>query len=330
MEASQELLEGTVHPASVIAVGEDQVTIKTEAGAEGHIPVAEFLKRGQITPEVAVGDTFPVYLDALHGGVYSASKDKAQRLALLDQVEAAYREGRPVEGEVAGEIEGGFSVDIGLRAFLPGSQVALRPVRDPEQVLGQHFKFKILRFERERLNIVLSRRALLEADRDKALERVRVGGLLEGAVVRLTDFGAFVDVGGLEGLVHISDLSWGRVRHPSEVLKLDDVKTFKVLKFDRQTLKLSLGLRQTTDDPWVGAEARYPKGTRVTGMVVSKTDYGCFIQIVPGFEGLIHSTGAPDRARDRLRKADIGEDLTGVVEDIDLTARRLSLTLAEG
>lgn len=329
MEAREiDALEGAVVSAAVAALGEDEVIVTLEGGAEGALPFGEVRDRASGEARVKVGDTFPVLVDQrLPGGRYVVSKDKAERLAVMERLEAAFRAGEVVEGQVVGETDGGFSVDVGLKGFLPSSQIGLRPVRDPEQVLGQTFSFKILRVNRERANVVLSRRVLLEAERDKALGRLKVDAIVEGTVRRVLDYGAFVDVGGIDGLLHVSDLSWGRVKHPSDVVKPGQKLMLKVLQFDKETRKLSLGLRQIQDDPWLEVPAKYPVGTAVAGMVISRTDYGCFIEVEPGVEGLVHSTGpmVTPEAKRHLEKAELGDDLAAVVVDLDLAAKRMSL-----
>lgn len=324
--------EGRVLEASVKELGENHVVVNLPGIGEGLVPRRELIPRGSDTVTVGVGDALSVYVEhQAEAGRYFVSKDMADRLAQLEQIERAYESGQTVQGEVVGEMPGGYAVDIGVKAFLPASQVALRAPKDPEEVLGQTLDFKIIRYDRARTNVVLSRRALLEAERDKTLDRLRIGSIVEGTVVRLADFGAFVDLGPVEGLLHISDISWGKITHPSEVVKVGQALTLKVLRFDKKAQKLSLGLRQIEDDPWVQAKTKYPPGTKVRGMVVSKTDFGCFIEIEQGLEGLVHATGplVSDSAKERLRKTDIGEELSALVLDLDLTARRLSLAVLE-
>lgn len=324
--------EGRVFPASIKEFGDVQVLVEVSGVGEGLLPSRELMARGSDQVTARIGDPLSVYVEHQgDGGKWVVSKDMADRLARLEQIERAYEAGQTVQGEVVGEMPGGYAVDIGLKAFLPASQVGLRAPKDPEEVLGQTLDFKIIRYDRGRTNVVLSRRALLEAERDKTLDRLRIGSIVDGTVVRLTEFGAFVDLGTIEGLLHISDLSWGKVSHPSEVVKVGQALTLKVLRFDKKNQKLSLGLRQIEDDPWVNAKTKYPPGTKVRGMVVSKTDYGCFIEVEPGLEGLVHATGplVSDRAKERLRKTDIGDELPAKVLDLDLTARRLSLAVEE-
>lgn len=324
--------EGRVLEASVKELSENHVVVNLPGVGEGLVPRRELMPRGSDTVTVGVGDAISVYVEhQAEPGRYLVSKDMADRLALLERIERAYESNQTLQGDVVGEMPGGYAVDIGIKAFLPASQVALRAPKDPEEVLGQTLDFKIIRYDRARTNVVLSRRALLEAERDKTLDRLRIGSIVEGTVVRLADFGAFVDLGPVEGLLHISDISWGKITHPSEAVKVGQALTLKVLRFDKKAQKLSLGLRQIEDDPWVQAKTKYPPGTKVRGMVVSKTDFGCFIEIEQGLEGLVHATGplVSDSAKERLRKTDIGDELSAVVLDLDLTSRRLSLAVEE-
>jgi small subunit ribosomal protein S1 len=330
VEAGGESLEGAVIGAVVRAVGEDELELELEGGAKAALSPTEVRDRETGGLRVKAGDALSVLVEQWADGRWLVSRDKAERLAALDRVAACFDRGEPVEGMVVGEQDGGFSVDVGVKAFLPASQVGLRPVRRPDDILGETFSFRVLRFDRERVNVVLSRRVLLEEERERTLARLVPDAVIEGTVRSLVDYGAFVDVGGMDGLLHVSDLSWGRVRHPSEVVKVGQRLTVKVLKFDREANRLSLGLRQLEDDPWVGAAGKYAPGTRVTGMVVSKTDFGVFVSLEPGLEGLVHAAGAmgADAARERLRRAGIGEDLAAEVVEVDVPRKRISLVLA--
>jgi len=220
------------------------------------------------------------------------SKEKAERLKIWDDISAAYESDQPVEGTIISRVKGGLSVDIGVKAFLPGSQVDLRPVRNLEALLGERTKFKIIKFNKRRGNIVLSRRALLETERRKlreaTLETLETGQIVDGVIKNLTDYGAFIDLGGIDGLLHITDMSWGRINHPSELFHVGDEIKVKVLKFDPESERVSLGLKQIQPDPWVDAALRYPLGKRLQGKVVSLTDYGAFIELEAGIEGLVH------------------------------------------
>jgi small subunit ribosomal protein S1 len=328
----EEGVEGTIVEAAVLSVAEDHVVVHLGGAGEGVIALADFKQKRSDEPKIEVGDSFPVYIDHLpdDGERYVASRDKAMRMLAFDKAKGAFEKNETVEGEIVATVEGGFNVDVGVKAFLPASQFGLHPLRSPNQVLGHRFQFKIIRFNEARHNIVVSRRVLLEAEREAILDRVQVGAIIEGRVKSLVDYGAFIDVGGIDGLLHNSDISWGRVKHPSEVLAVGDPVTVKVLKFDRKKRKLSLGLRQIQEDPWLTAGDRYPLGSEVEGLVISKTDYGVFIEIEPGVEGLVHSTGplVPDAAKETLKKVELGERIKAKVLDLDLPKKRMSLGLA--
>jgi small subunit ribosomal protein S1 len=325
-------VEGTIVEAAVLSVADDQVIVHLGDAGEGVIPIADFKQRRSDQPRIQVGDSFNVYIDHRpeDGDRFLASRDKAVRLEAFERAKIAFEKNETVEGEIVMTVEGGFNVDIGVKAFLPASQFGLHPLRSPDQVLGHRFQFKIIRFNEARHNIVISRRMLLEAEREAVLDRIQVGAIVDGRVKSLVDYGAFVDVGGIDGLLHNSDISWGRVKHPSEVLAVGDPVSVKVLKFDRKKRKLSLGLRQIQEDPWLTAGERYTLGTEVEGPVISKTDYGVFIEVEPGVEGLVHSTGplVPEAAKEALRKVALGERIRAKVLDMDLPKKRMSLGLS--
>ena len=328
-----EMLEGSVVDASVTAVSDDQVTVQFGETNEAIIPVTDFGQSRSHQPNIDIGDQLRVYIDyrSEASGPFVASRDKAMRMEALDRVRQIFQSEEVLEGEVVAAVEGGFRVDIGVQAFLPTSQFGLRPIRNPDEVLGQTFTFKIIRFNEARHNIVLSRRVLLEAERDATLQDIKVGSVIEGTVKSLTDYGAFVDIGGIDGLLHNNDISWGRVKHPSEVLTVGDPVSAKVLRFDKKKKKLSLGLRQIQDDPWLTIGERIQLGAEVQGPVISKTDYGVFIEVEPGVEGLVHSTGplVPETTKEVLKKVEIGQTLQAKVVDFDLPKRRMSLGLVE-
>lgn len=326
-------LIGRVMHAEVTEVSDDQLVLKLgDDEGVGQLAASDFTRAGQ-EHGLVVGDRLDVYVEqrAPDRERWSVSKDKADRLATLDRIDAAFQSKETLEGEVVAETDGGYTVDVGMKAFLPGSQVALRPIANADEVLGQRFSFRVIRFERRRQNVVLSRRALLEGEREKVFSALKVGAIVQGVVRSIAEYGVFVDIGNSEGLLHVSDLTWKSVKHPSEVVEVGQELLVKVLKFDRKNKRLSLGLKQVQDDPWATAPQRYAAGTIVNGMVVSKTDYGCFIQVEPGVEGLVHATGAlaTDTAKSKLKKADIGDDLKAKVLDLDLTQKRLSLQLIE-
>lgn len=331
------VLEGSSLPAEVLELhpDDDQVLVRLEGhgqGEEAVVPLGDFRVARSDTPAVAVGDRTEVHVEQRtnDGKRWVASRDKVVRLAAFKTVQEAYRGGELVEGEIVGSIEGGFSVDVGVRAFLPASQVGMRPVKRPDEILGQRLTFKIIRFDRNRQNVVLSRRILLEADRDQRLARLREGAVVEGTVRSFTDYGAFVDIGsGIEGLLHIEEMGWSRIKRPQDVVKANQSIKCKVIGLDRAKKRISLSLRQLQDDPWLTIEQKYPAGATLKGLVVSKTDFGVFLDLEPGLEGLVLSSGALVAPGDAaaLRKVDLGDELEAKVVDIDLEGRRLSLVL---
>lgn len=322
-------LDGMFRLATVLEIESGRIRVSVSDDAEAEIPIYEFSE----TPKV--GDSFSVYVDTTINGDphrYTASKEKADRVAPYQELATAFASGTPVTGEVVSAIEGGFDVDVmGVRAFLPASQVGLRPVRNQFEVLGHELNFKIIRFDKNRYNVVLSRKVLLGAERKQTFKRLREGAIVEGVVRSVVDYGAFVDLGAVEGLLHVTDMSYGRLGHPSKLVDVGDKLTVKVLKIDKKSRRISLGLKQLEDDPWVGANDRYPKGKEVRGLVVSKTDFGCFIEVEPGLEGLVISKGplVSDHARARLKRTDIGDEIEAVVLDIDLAGHRFSLSLKD-
>ena len=318
-----QVVSGRVVPAET----EDHVVVELAAGIRALVPRRDF----GVTPRA--GDDVDIYVDGFNAEtqMYVGSRDKASRLEILDALERAFDSSGTVEGEVVSAIEGGFVVDVGMRAFLPASQVGLRPVKDPDRLLGQRLEFRVLRFNRSRANVVLSRRPLLEAERKEVLRTVRVGAVVDGVVRAIMEQGVDVEVGGADGFIRRSDLTWSRAEKPENVVSVGQKLRLKVLEIDKKRGRVQLGLRQAQDDPWARADEKYPPGAPVRGMVVSKTDVGCFIEFEPGLEGLIFATGplATDRAKDRLRKADIGDELDAVVVEVNLLAKRISLQLAE-
>ena len=286
----QELhVPGDVVQGTIVQVNDDNVVVDVGYKSEGVIPLAEFKdEEGKI--DVNVGDVVDVLFERRENesGLIGLSKEKADRQKIWSSLE----EDAVVEGKIVGRIKGGLTVDIGINAFLPGSQVDLRPVRNLEKLLGATFDFKIIKLNKRRGNIVLSRRVLLEEQREsmrsETLETLAEGQEIEGIVKNLTDYGCFIDLGGIDGLLHITDMSWGRVNHPSDVLSVGEKVKIKVLKYDRERERVSLGLKQITPDPWLEVENGYPVGVKVQGKVVSLTDYGAFVELEDGVEGLIH------------------------------------------
>jgi small subunit ribosomal protein S1 len=285
--------EGEVASGIVLSIDDEFVQVDIGFKSEGLVATWEFMEDdGTVT--IKVGDTVDVLVEDAEDedGRIVLSKEKAERLKIWDEISLAFDEDRAVEGTVITRVKGGLSVDIGVKAFLPGSQVDLRPVRNLEGLIGQRSEFKIIKFNKRRGNIVLSRRALLETERKKlrhdTLETLSASQIVDGVIKNLTDYGAFIDLGGIDGLLHITDMSWGRINHPSELFKVGDEIKVKVLKFDPDAERVSLGLKQIQPDPWIDAAMRYPIGQRLKGEVVSLTDYGAFIELEAGIEGLVH------------------------------------------
>ena len=327
---------GEVVTGTVIAVGTDTVTVDIGYKSEGEVPLEEF-KQQDGTYGVKVGDDIKVFFEAVEdeeGSVW-LSKEKADQLKIWDELQEAYNQEHVVDGRIVQRVKGGLSVDIGVPAFLPGSQVDLRPVRNLDDLIGKTFSFKILKFNKKRGNIVLSRRVLLETEREAmrkdTLERMEEGVVLEGIVKNITDYGAFIDLGGVDGLLHITDMSWGRVGHPSEILTIGDKINVKVLRYDRERERVSLGLKQTTDDPWNTAAEKYPVGTVVQGKVVSLTDYGAFIALEEGIEGLIHISEMSwiKKIRHPSQILSVGDMVECAVLNLDVENQRISLGLKQ-
>lgn len=327
-----ELKRNDVVQGTVVQVNPDSVVIDVGYKSEGVIPLREFAnEKGEIN--VKVGDVYDVLFGGgeSDSGMINLSKEKADRQKIWNGLE----EGAVVEGRIVTRIKGGLSVDIGVNAFLPGSQVDLRPVRNLDKVIGETFRFKIIKLNKRRGNIVLSRRVLLEKERESlrsgTLENLLEDQVVEGVVKNLTDYGAFIDLGGIDGLLHITDMSWGRVKHPSDILAVGDKINVKILKFDREKERVSLGLKQIAPDPWLDVESKYPVETKVTGKVVSLTDYGAFIELEEGVEGLIHVSEMSwtKRIKHPNKILNIGDDVESVVLALDTENRRISLGLKQ-
>ncbi len=328
----QELHVGDVVRGTVVQVNEDTVVVDVGYKSEGVIPIEEFRdEAGQL--QVKVGDEIDVLFERRENesGLISLSKTKADRQKIWGTLE----EGSVVEGKITGRIKGGLTVDIGVSAFLPGSQVDIRPVRNLDKLLGATLKFKIIKLNKRRGNIVLSRRVLLEEERDsmrgQTLENLVEGRVVEGVVKNLTDYGAFIDLGGLDGLLHITDMSWGRVNNPADVLTVGQKLQVKVLKFDRERERVSLGLKQIIPDPWTDVEGKYPVGERVKGKIVSLTDYGAFVELEGGVEGLIHVSEMSwtKRVKHPNKLLNVGDEVETVVLALDIPNRRISLGLKQ-
>lgn len=324
------IIEGTV-----VRVDQDTVLVDIGLKSEGHVPTSEFRNAdGEVT--VQIGDKIRVLMTRQDGKKgYALSKKKADYLSAWDKIGGACQEGGIIEGTVTGKVNGGFTVDIGVQAFLPSSQVDIRPSSDSDSYIGLKSRFKVIKINQRRDNIVLSRRAVLEEERaairDVTLEKIEEGQIVEGTIKNVTDYGAFVDLGGVDGLLHVSDLSWGRVGKPTDILKPGQQITAKVLKFDRAKGKISLGIKQTLADPWLDVPAKFPIGGRVHGRVVSLMEYGAFVELEPGIEGLIHVsemswTKRVRRAADMLN---IGDEVETVILGIDMGNRKISLGLKQ-
>ena len=326
------LAVGDVVEGTVIQVNPDSVVVDVGYKSEGVIPLSEFAVDGQ-PADINVDDKIDVLFERAENesGLIGLSKEKADRQKVWNSLE----EDAVVEGKIVSRIKGGLSVDIGVNAFLPGSQVDLRPVRNLDKLIGENFDFKIIKLNKRRGNIVLSRRVLLENERESqradTLETLEEGQVVEGVVKNLTDYGAFIDLGGIDGLLHITDMSWGRVTHPSDILAVGDTINVKVLKFDREKERVSLGLKQTAPDPWLSVADKYPAGGKVSGKVVSLTDYGAFVELEEGVEGLIHVSEMSwtKRIKHPNKILSIGDEVEIVVLAMDTDNRRISLGLKQ-
>lgn len=328
----KELNVGDVVTGTIVQITDDHAVVDVGYKSEGVIPLVEFKdEQGQINLEV--NDQVDVLFERRENenGLISLSKEKADRQKVWNSLE----EGAVIEGKIIGRIKGGLTVDIGVHAFLPGSQVDLRPVRNLEKLIGANFNFKIIKLNKRRGNIVLSRRVLLEEERESlranTLETLAEEQVVEGIVKNLTDYGAFIDLGGIDGLLHITDMSWGRVNHPSDVLAVGDKIEVKILKYDRERERVSLGLKQITPDPWLDVETKYPVGERVQGKVVSLTDYGAFIELEDGVEGLIHVSEMSwtKRIKHPNKILTVGDEVETLVLALDIPNRRISLGLKQ-
>ena len=335
-ESFKTIEEGDILSGTVIAVDPEYVTVDIGYKSEGQVPIAEFRdKEGNVA--VNVGDKVDVLLEKKEAddSLVTLSKEKADKLKAWRSVSKAFREGAIVDGTITSRIKGGLTVDIGINAFLPGSQVDIRPARNLDKYIGRRFRFKVIKFNRKRSNIVLSRRVLLEEERrgmrEETLKRLKEGEILEGVVKNITEYGGFVDLGGIDGLLHITDISWGRINHPSEKLSIGDRITVKVLNFDRERERVSLGLKQISPDPWDEVEEKYPVGSRVKGKVVSITDYGSFIELEEGIEGLVHISEMSwtKKVKHPSQVVNAGDIIDAVVLDVDVPKKRISLGMRQ-
>ena len=327
---------GDIVKGRVVEVQEDYVLVDINYKSEGLIPISEF-RVVDGARDIAVGSEVEVYIDRIENenGMVVLSKDKADMLRAWNDISRAAENEEVIEGTIIAKVKGGLSVDIGVKAFLPGSQIDLRPVRNIDAYIGKKYKFKVIKFNKKRGNIVLSRRALLEEEREslrtQTLDAMKEGSVVKGVVKNITDYGAFIDLGGMDGLLHITDMSWGRVKHPSEILNVGDEIDVKVLKFDNEKERVSLGLKQLKADPWDSVSGEFTVGKKVKGKVVSLTDYGAFIELAEGIEGLIHVSEMSwtKRVKHPSQMLKVTDEVDVQVLDIDGTNRRISLGMKQ-
>ncbi|QLI83330.1 30S ribosomal protein S1 [Chitinibacter fontanus] len=333
----QEMRSGEVITAEVVGIDSNFVTVNAGLKSESLIPLEEF-KNDNGEVDVKIGDFVPVAIDSLENGYGETklSREKAKRLASWIELEDCLERGEIMSGVISGKVKGGLTVMVnGLRAFLPGSLVDIRPVKDTTPYEGKQVEFKVIKLDRKRNNVVVSRRAVLEdslgEERQKLLETLKEGSIVKGIVKNITDYGAFVDLGGIDGLLHITDLAWRRVKHPSEVLAVGDELEAKVLKFDQDKNRVSLGLKQLGEDPWVGLSRRYPSGTRMFGKVTNLTDYGSFVEIEQGIEGLVHVSEMDwtNKNVHPSKVVSLGDEVEVMILDIDEDKRRISLGMKQ-
>jgi small subunit ribosomal protein S1 len=335
--SKQEMRQGEVITAEVVGIDDNFVTVNAGLKSESLIPVEEFKNdRGEL--DVNIGDFVAVAIESLEDGYGSTklSRDRAKRLAAWLDLESAMGEGRVVKGLIQGKVKGGLTVMCnGIRAFLPGSLVDVRPIKDTSPFEGKESEFKVIKLDRKRNNVVVSRKAVLEAsmgaEREQLLANLKEGATVKGIVKNITEYGAFVDLGGIDGLLHITDLAWRRVKHPSEVVTVGDEVSAVVLKFDQEKNRVSLGLKQLGEDPWVGLSRRYPTGTRMFGKVANLTDYGCFVEIEPGIEGLVHVSEMDwtNKNVNPSKMVSLGDEVEVMVLEIDEDRRRISLGMKQ-
>ena len=335
-ESFQRFAEGEVVTGRIISVDREHVLVDIGYKSEGQIRIQEFKdEEGNVTAKP--GDSVEVMVEWWDDEEERVvlSKEKAANIKIWDAIKKSYDEDGMVEGVISNRVKGGFSVDIGVQAFLPGSQADLRPIRNLDELVGKKFEFKILKYNRKRSNIVLSRRTLLEKDREEkrasTLASIHDGKVIDGIVKNITDYGVFIDLGGVDGLLHITDISWGRVKHPSELFSIGDNITVKILSFDLEKERVSLGMKQLVPDPWSIAAEKYPVGSRVTGLVVSLTDYGAFVELEEGIEGLIHVSEMSwtRKIRHPSKVVSVSEEVDAIVLDIKPESRRISLGMKQ-
>jgi len=335
-ESMRNLTEGEIVRGRIIGITNNEVIVDVGYKSEGLIPIQEFTDpSGEV--HVQVGDDVDVLLEKAEDveGHILLSKQKAERMRVWTDVENSFKEGKIIKGRVIDRIKGGLTVDVGVRAFLPGSLVDIKPVKNLEALRGKELEFKVISLDRRRNNIVLSRKAVLEKEYEKkkaeTLGRLREGAVLSGVVKNITDYGVFIDLGGIDGLLHITDISWGRVNHPSEHFSVGDEVEVAVLKFDRETERVSLGYKQRSEDPWALVDKKYPVGSRVHGKVVSLVDYGAFVELEAGVEGLIHVSEMSwtKKVVNPSKILNVGDEVNAIVSELDMQQRRISLSLRQ-
>jgi len=335
-QQQQEIKEGEVIDGTIISLTPEWATVDIGYKCEGLVPLQEF-KDAQGVAHVNVGDIVPVYLERMEmeNGFMLLSKDKAEIIRAWDEISSACEKDQVVEGTVIGKVKGGLSVDIGVKAFLPGSQIDTKPVKNLDKFLGKRLKFKIIKFNKKRGNIVLSRRAVVSQERElqraETLANIQEGVIVTGVVKNITEYGAFIDLGGMDGLLHITDMSWGRIKHPSELFAVGDEIKVKVLKYDRDKERVSLGLKQVTSNPWEESEYKFPIGITVKGKVVSLKDYGAFVELDDGIEGLIHVSEMSwtERVKHPSKMINVGDEVECKVLEVDSKNKRISLGLKQ-
>jgi small subunit ribosomal protein S1 len=333
-ESMKNMKEGEVITGKIMNLSEDYATIDIGFKSEGIIPLIEFPFNGR---DLKIGDTVEVLLEKTENrdGDIVLSKEKANRIRVWDEISRAYENDETIDGVIISRIKGGFSVDVGLKGFLPGSQVDLRPIKQLDKLVGQKLKMKIIKMNKKRGNIVLSRRVILEKERSSSRQTVlgnlKDGNVIEGIVKNITDYGAFIDLGGVDGLLHITDMSWGRISHPSELFAIGDSIKVIVLKYDSETERVSLGFKQTSPDPWKNANEKYPVGKKVQGKVVSLTDYGAFIELETGIEGLVHVSEMTwnKYMKNPSKIVAIGDVVDAKVLSLDKDNKKISLSMKQ-
>ncbi|MGZ3699476.1 MAG: 30S ribosomal protein S1, partial [Bdellovibrionota bacterium] len=335
-QKQQEIKEGEVVDGTIVSLSSEYATVDIGYKCEGLVPMQEF-KDAHGVAHVAVGDVVSVYLERMEmeNGFMLLSKDKAEIIRAWDEISQACEKDQLVEGTVIAKVKGGLSVDIGVKAFLPGSQIDTKPVKNLDKFLGKKLKFKIIKFNKKRGNIVLSRRAVVAQERElqraETLANLQEGMIVTGTVKNITEYGAFIDLGGMDGLLHITDMSWGRIKHPSELFAVGDEIKVKILKYDREKERVSLGLKQVSPNPWDEAEYKFPVGMTVKGKVVSLKDYGAFVELEDGIEGLIHVSEMSwtERVKHPSKVLNVGDEVECKVLEVDSKNKRISLGLKQ-